>query len=82
VSFVIQQYIFDYIHTFNNQDLTFNDDDEPYFGGFLNLTSWDSGDVLFIFYFIFEIEGQHANTKAQHAIDPLASFPLGREEIS
>jgi hypothetical protein len=71
VSFVIQQYIFDYIHTFNNQDLTFNDDDEPYFGGFLNLTSWDSGDFLFILFFIFEIEGQHANTKAQEAIDPL-----------
>jgi hypothetical protein len=38
-------------------------------------------DIHYLF-FIFEIEGRHANAKAQEAVDHLASFPSGREEIS
>jgi hypothetical protein len=33
-------------------------------------------------FFKFKTEGQHAIAKAQEALDHLASFPSGREEIS
>jgi len=32
--------------------------------------------------FLFETDGQQAGAKAQEAVDHLANFPSGREEIS
>jgi hypothetical protein len=46
------------------------------------LTQRHGSNIYYYYYYYFETEGRHANAKAEDAIDHLASFPSGRDEIS